>query len=120
MSVNALTTQVDRYQDELLNLCSKLIQCQSAHPEGRTVECVEVIREYCDRIGIKTTIHTKDPNKPNIVAHIPHTSAASEPSHIAWVGHLDVVPAGKLEDWTHPPYQGDIDPDGTGGRSTCF
>lgn len=30
-----------------------------------------------------------------------------------WRGHLDVVPEGKLEDRTHPPYNGDISPDGT-------
>ncbi|MCW4041289.1 MAG: M20 family metallopeptidase [Candidatus Bathyarchaeota archaeon] len=113
MSVNTIMAQIDRYRDELLQLCSKLIQCSSAHPAGRTVECVEVIREYCDQVGIKTTIHAKDSTKPNIVAQIPNTPTAPQPSHIAWVGHLDVVPEGKLEDWTHPPYKGDISSDGT-------
>jgi succinyl-diaminopimelate desuccinylase len=28
---------------------------------------------------------------------------------IIWVGHLDVVPEGKPENWTHPPYKGVID-----------
>jgi succinyl-diaminopimelate desuccinylase len=64
-------------------------------------------------VGIQTSIHAKDSSKPNIVAHIPRTPTAPESRHIAWVGHLDVVPEGKLEDWTHPPYSGDISPDGT-------
>lgn len=113
MSDNSIMTEIDRYRDELLNLCSKLIQCPSAHPEGRTVECVEIIREYCDNKGIETTTHAKDSTKPNIVAHIPSTSTTSQSSHIIWVGHLDVVPEGKLEDWSHPPYKGDISVDGT-------
>jgi len=113
MSVNAIITEIDRYQDKLLQLCSQLIQCPSAHPAGRTVECVEVIREYCNRFGIETTIHAKDPTKPNIVVHIPSTTTTPQSSHIIWVGHLDVVPEGKSEDWTHPPYKGDISSDGT-------
>jgi len=42
--------------------------------------------------------------KPNIVARIPGQGKKK----VLWVGHLDVVPEGKPENWTYGPYSGEI------------
>jgi succinyl-diaminopimelate desuccinylase len=92
----------------LAEVCSQLIQRPSAHPEGRTVECVKYIKDYFTELGISTKIYKKNGSKPNIVARIKGVGEKK----IAWIGHLDVVPEGKPGNWTYLPYSGKITSDG--------
>ncbi|UCH02263.1 MAG: ArgE/DapE family deacylase [Candidatus Bathyarchaeota archaeon] len=108
MSLKQAFSKIENYRDELMDICSKLIQCPSSHPEGRTVECVAYIKDYFDQPGISTEIYQRNKNKPNIVAKI----RGHGKNKIMWIGHLDVVPAGKTESWTYPPYSGKITEDG--------
>lgn len=108
MSVDKMLLKVEDYRNELAKVCSQLIQRPSAHPEGKTIECVEYIKIYFDDLGIPNEVYKNDDKKPNIVARIKGTGNKK----IMWVGHLDVVPEGKPENWTHPPYSGKITDDG--------
>jgi succinyl-diaminopimelate desuccinylase len=108
MSVKDILSKVDSQRKELAEVCSQLIQRPSAHPEGRTVECVAYIKQYFDDLGIPNEVHKRNDDKPNIVGRIKGTSK----TRIMWVGHLDVVPEGKPENWTYPPYSGKITEDG--------
>jgi acetylornithine deacetylase/succinyl-diaminopimelate desuccinylase-like protein len=104
MSIEKVLNKVESSRKEIAEVCSRLIQYQSAHPEGKTTECVAYIKQYFDALGIPTEIYKRNENKPNIVARIKGKSENT----IMWVGHLDVVPEGKLENWTYPPYSGKI------------
>jgi len=108
MSIEDALSKVDSYRKELVEVCSQLIQRPSAHPEGSTVDCVAYIKEYLDDLGIPNEVHKRNNNKPNIVGRIEGTGK----TRIMWVGHLDVVPEGKPENWTYPPYSGKITEDG--------
>jgi succinyl-diaminopimelate desuccinylase len=108
MSFEKTITQAEDAREEVAVLCSKLVQINSSHPEGRTDQCVAYIKEYLDRHGIENETHSNDPLKPNIVAKIKGTTNRK----VLWVGHLDVVPEGKPESWTHSPYSGKITEDG--------
>ena len=99
---------VEALRGEVVEICSRLVQLPSQHPEGNTEECVLFIEEYFDELGVKTDVYTLEEGKPNIVAHVKGISDRT----ILWIGHLDVVPEGKLENWTHPPYSGKITDDG--------
>jgi len=104
MSLSKIISGAESARDEVTELCSRLVQFNSAHPEGRTDECVEFIRGYMDEHGIMNEVHSRNPLKPNIVAKIPGASDRK----VLWVGHLDVVPEGKPESWTYPPYSGKV------------
>jgi succinyl-diaminopimelate desuccinylase len=108
MSVERAFLKIEDYREELAEVCSRLIQCPSAHPEGSTVECVEYIKDYFDTLGIYNEVYKKNDEKPNIVARIKGAGTKK----IMWVGHLDVVPPGKTENWTFPPYSGKITEEG--------
>ena len=108
MSLSKIIDEADKTGLEVSNLCSKLVQYNTAHPEGRTDEIVEYIRGYFDETGVEWEIHSNNSLKPNIVAKIEGTSKKK----ILWVGHLDVVPEGKTENWIYPPYGGEITKDG--------
>lgn len=108
MSLGEVISKGELARNEVAELCSRLVQFNSAHPEGRTDECVAFIKEYLDEHGIANEVHSRNPLKPNIVAKVP-----GDPKRkILWVGHLDVVPEGKPKSWTHPPYSGKITDDG--------
>jgi succinyl-diaminopimelate desuccinylase len=100
--------------DEVAQLTSGLVKYNSAHPDGFTDGCVEYIKAYCDKHGIENEVHANDPKKPNIVARVKGTGD----KNIIWVGHIDVVPEGKLENWTYPPYDGVIADDCVYGRGS--
>jgi len=100
--------EAEKARSEVAELCSRLIQFDSSHPEGKTDECVAFIKEYCDRHKIHCEIHGANPIKPNLVASIPGTGDRK----ILWFGHLDVVPAGDYHNWRYPPYSGKITEDG--------
>ncbi len=108
MSIEKVLSKIEVYRKELAEVCSHLIQRPSAHPGGKTDECVAYIKDYFDRRGISNKIYKRNENKPNIVAQI----EGSQNKRIMWVGHLDVVHEGKLENWTYPPYSGKITDDG--------
>ncbi len=105
MSLEKILSEAEAARDEVVRLCSDLIKFDSAHPEGRTDECVAYIQSYMDQHGVETEIYSRNPKKPNIVARIPGETETK----ILWVGHLDVVPVGKPEEWSHPPYGGEAD-----------
>ncbi|MFH1141495.1 MAG: M20/M25/M40 family metallo-hydrolase, partial [Chloroflexota bacterium] len=89
--------------DEVTELCSGLVKFNSAHPTGYTDEVVTYIKKYLDKHGIENEVHATDPKKSNIVARV-----KGKGKKVLWVGHIDVVPEGKPENWTYPPYSGTI------------
>ncbi len=108
MSFNKILFEAEKAKEEVAELCSRLIQFNTAHPEARTDGIVAYIKNYLDEHSIDNEVHSINPLKPNIVAKIP----GSTDRKILWVGHLDVVPEGKPEFWTYPPYSGKITEDG--------
>jgi succinyl-diaminopimelate desuccinylase len=100
--------------DEVAELTSGLVKFNSAHPNGYTDQVVEYIKAYLDKHGIENEIHAHDPKKPNIVARIKGTGSKK----VIWVGHIDVVPEGKPENWTYPPYCGTIADGSVWGRGS--
>ena len=102
MSITKFLEQADKAENEVAELCSGLVSIDSSHPHGYTDECVEYIKTYLDKHGIQNEVYAKDDKKPNIVAKI----GGEKKSTILWLGHLDVVPEGKPENWAHPPYSG--------------
>jgi succinyl-diaminopimelate desuccinylase len=104
MELKEISEKVEVLRREVADVCSQLVQRPSQHPEGKTDGCVTYIKDYFDGLGIETEVYTLEEGKPNIVARIKGKSSST----IFWVGHLDVVPEGKPENWTYPPYSGAI------------
>jgi succinyl-diaminopimelate desuccinylase len=104
MNLDKILKIAEGTADEVAELTSGLVKYNSAHPDGYTDGCVEYIKAYCDKHGIENEVHANDPKKPNLVARVKGTSD----KRVLWVGHIDVVPEGKPENWTYPPYDGVI------------
>ena len=104
MDLDKTSKLAEEAQTEVAELCSGLVKFNSAHPDGFTDEVVVYIKKYLDEHGIENEVHASDPKKPNIVARI----KGKGNKKVLWVGHIDVVPEGKPENWTYPPYSGTI------------
>jgi succinyl-diaminopimelate desuccinylase len=104
MDLKILMKQAEAATDEVAELTSDLVKFNSAHPEGYTDEAVEYIKTYLDKYSIENEIHSDELKKPNIVARV----KGIDKKKVLWVGHIDVVPEGKPENWTYPPFSGTI------------
>jgi len=114
MSLEKILKLAELAEEEVTSLTSKLVQFNSAHPEGYTDEIVQYIKKYCESNEIKYEIHADDPKKHNIMARVEGTGRKK----ILWVGHIDVVPEGKPENWTYPPYSGKVADNCVWGRGS--
>jgi len=104
MDLDKISKSAEEAEKEVAELCSGLVKFNSAHPDGYTDEAVAYIKKYLDEHGIENEVHASDPKKPNIVARI----KGKGNKKVLWVGHIDVVPEGKPENWTYLPYSGTI------------
>jgi acetylornithine deacetylase/succinyl-diaminopimelate desuccinylase len=94
--------------DELLTIARALIAARSENPGGTEDDAAAVASDVLAGIGAEPAIVRSDAGRPSVVARI---GGADRPS-LAWNGHLDTVPAGADDTWSHPPFGGVID----GGR----
>ena len=95
-----------------IDLLKKLIQCKSITPyEGGALTLLENILKQnnfeCYRL--------KFGNNEEMVENLFARFGEGEP-HICFAGHTDVVPAGNLDSWSHPPFEGKIFKDKIYGR----
>ena len=109
-----ISHRIEEKKEQIVTVCSELVKRATPVPPGDTVEIVDYIANYFMDQGIKTDIHFLEKNKPNIVAHIEGESEHT----IMWLGHLDVVPAGELNNWVNPPYQGVVRDNKVWGRGS--
>jgi acetylornithine deacetylase/succinyl-diaminopimelate desuccinylase-like protein len=82
-------------------LLQELIRFDTTNPPGNERECISYIDGLLRDAGIETTIRSKDPERPNLVARLPGAGAAPP---LLLYGHVDVVTTEK-QDWTHPPFE---------------
>lgn len=94
---------------EVLELTRDLIRLDTTNAPGNETLAAAHLRDYLAGAGIESELAAREPDRANIVARIPG-SDPSAPS-LAFVGHLDVVPA-DVRDWTHPPFEAVVDDHG--------
>jgi acetylornithine deacetylase/succinyl-diaminopimelate desuccinylase-like protein len=104
-------------QDEVLEVARALIRFDTSNapeaalgrPPGDETGPATYLRDLLAGAGVECELVARDPRRANLVARIPGTDPAA-PS-LAFVGHLDVVPADP-RDWTHPPFAAVVDEGG--------
>jgi succinyl-diaminopimelate desuccinylase len=98
--------EIEHQKEELLTLCSTLLQMNTENPPGDTREISEFIIQYLSSHGIETEVHESNPNMLNLISSI---GESSEDRHLILCGHTDVVPVGDLEKWDFDPFSGHIE-----------
>jgi acetylornithine deacetylase/succinyl-diaminopimelate desuccinylase-like protein len=100
MAVTAgATADLWRQPAELLK---RLIRFDTTNPPGNERECIAFIEDLLRDAGIESTLHARDPERPNLLARLPGRGAAPP---LLLYGHVDVVStAGQA--WQHDPFAG--------------
>jgi len=89
---------------EVINLASELIQVPSENPPGNMKEIAILIRDYLKRAGLSVVSSESTSGKTNIVAELDFGDGPT----LILNGHMDVVPAGDLNQWSWDPFGGEL------------
>jgi len=81
-------------------LLERLLMCDTSNPPGHEAQAAAVIEDYARARGLQCERIAKDPERPNVVVRLP--GRGTGPS-LAFLGHLDVVPA-RREEWSVEPF----------------
>lgn len=93
---------------EVVEVARALIRCDTSNAPGyagNETTAAAYLRDYLSDAGVDCELVAREPHRANLVARIPGTG---EVPSLAFVGHLDVVPADP-RDWTHPPFAAVVD-----------
>lgn len=101
-AAEAASTAVDA--DEVLGFARALIAAPSENPGGTEDRAAEVATAILSDLGADPQTVRSEAGRPSVVGAI---GSGTGPS-LAWNGHLDVVPAGSLDTWSHDPWAGEI------------
>jgi acetylornithine deacetylase/succinyl-diaminopimelate desuccinylase-like protein len=96
--------------EEVLDVTRRLIRIDTTN--GNETEAAEFLAGYLGSAGVDCELVARDPSRANLLARLPAAPGTADlaPS-LAFVGHLDVVPA-DARDWTHPPFAAVVDEHG--------
>jgi acetylornithine deacetylase/succinyl-diaminopimelate desuccinylase-like protein len=99
---------------EAVDLLRRLIACDTSNPPGRETQAAAVIEDFLAATGVDCERVAKDPERPNLIVCL---RGSGEGPSLAFLGHLDVVPA-RRSDWSVEPFAG-VQQDGAiWGRGT--
>jgi succinyl-diaminopimelate desuccinylase len=112
-AADAASAAVDA--DEVLAFARALIAAPSENPGGTEDEAAEVASAILTDLGAEPQIIRSDAGRPSVIGAIGDATGRS----LAWNGHLDVVPAGSRDTWTHDPWAGDIEAGRLIGRGSA-
>jgi acetylornithine deacetylase/succinyl-diaminopimelate desuccinylase family protein len=117
--------EIEAGREELIRTISRAVQIPSVNPrypgeaydevvggEGRVSQLVADVYRQMDA---EVDVFGLEPGRENAVGLI---RGAGGGRSLIYNGHVDVVPAGRVENWRHEPFSGRIDGDRIWGRGS--
>jgi acetylornithine deacetylase/succinyl-diaminopimelate desuccinylase-like protein len=91
-----------------------LIRIDTTNPPGNEGPAVQMMQRLIEEAGIETTILSKDPDRPNLIARV---KGRGEAPPLLMQGHIDVVTTAD-QVWDHDPFGAEIIDGFLWGRGT--
>lgn len=108
-----LRARIESARDEIVAMLQRLVRIPSVSGEEAAIGAV--VAEFCRGLGFVVEVIEAEAGRPNIVAH--WDSGRPGPT-LLLNDHLDIVPPGPLENWSHPPFAAEIAEGRVYGRGT--
>lgn len=86
------------------DLLQALIRFNTTNPPGDEAACIAFLRGLLDEVGLASTVLTRTPGRPNLLARLP---GRGEAQPLLLYGHVDVVTTAN-QTWQHPPFAAEI------------
>lgn len=106
--LNRLLAMVDEAHDEVVALTQDLVRIPTVNfgtpTSGDEMAAAEFLKQKFAEDGIDATIYASAENRGNIVASLGDGDGPS----LLLMSHTDVVPVEDADQWTHPPFGGEI------------
>ncbi|MBY8997889.1 MAG: M20 family metallopeptidase [Candidatus Thorarchaeota archaeon] len=101
-------------ESRVLTLVKELVATNSENPQGITEEVATVLRDHMESHGIACT-PVGLTERPNLI----FSSHDGQTGDILMHGHIDTVPIGLPESWSHDPFSSEIVDGLLYGRGSC-
>ncbi len=101
-------------RSRLLSLLKELIATNSENPPGYEADVAKVLREHVESYGIACK-SVGSATRPNLM----FSSHDGQKGDLVMHGHMDTVPVGPLESWSHDPFSSTIIDGRLYGRGAC-
>jgi len=89
---------------ELVELAKDLVSIPSENPPGDEERVSKVLIKWLHKIGFDVKTYTPKEKRVNVIGVL-RGKRKEGGKTLIWNGHTDVVPAGDLNLWTHPPFE---------------
>ncbi|MEH7381225.1 ArgE/DapE family deacylase [Bacillus sp. JJ1533] len=100
-----LIDEVEARKEELIELCSSLIQIPSENPPGDSTEISQFIADYISKNGADVQWYESADKMFNLVSTIGDKETGKQ---LIYCGHTDVVPVGDRSKWDFDPFSGEV------------
>ena len=97
--INEIDVFMENNRENLIKLCSELVEAKSFNPPGVTLETTSVLEKFFSASGISCEIHAKKKNKPNLISR---AKGNNKGLHLLFNGHMDTIGIGDESLWTVP------------------
>ena len=108
-----LRDAIETMGDEIVATLQDLVRLPSITGEEKEVGAY--VAAFCRDMGLPVEVVEAEPGRPNVIATWDGGNAG--PS-LLFNDHMDIVPPGPLDYWTHPPFAAEIDRGRVYGRGT--
>ncbi|WP_455474186.1 succinyl-diaminopimelate desuccinylase [Bartonella sp. B30(2025)] len=88
-----------------VQLLQELIRCPSVTPHE--AGALSTLEQFLKKIGFSVERPIFTDNNTEAVENL-YAKMGKDGPHLMFAGHTDVVPPGRLENWTYPPFEGVI------------
>ncbi|WP_368653133.1 M20 family metallopeptidase [Ornithinibacillus sp. 4-3] len=99
-----IVSYIEEHADQLIELCSKLIQFNSENPPGDSKPISKYIESFLEQENISMDWYEAGENMWNITS----TIGSNHGKTLIFCGHTDVVPASDLSRWEFDPFSGEV------------
>ena len=97
--------RIEEQREGIISLAQRLVQFKSINPPGHEGEVSNFLTKELEALGFDVKQIEYSRGRPNIVAVKKGTTSERK---LVCYGHLDVVPAGDLSEWSIDPFEGKI------------
>lgn len=97
--------EIESKRQNIVELCSVLVQHPSPNPPGDTRAVAQVVRDLLESQGLTVETEAAQIQFPNLISV---TRGVKSGRHLVLIGHMDTYPVGDLAQWIKPPFGGII------------